>query len=107
MPGGFFLIYFLLLLIIPLWAQSRVRGAYKKYSQLPTSSQMTGYEVARKILDDNGLYDVTIEEVRGVLTDHYDPSKKAVRLSQENYRGRSIAAPAAAAHEDGQIGRAP
>lgn len=101
MPGGAFLIYFLLLLIIPFWAQAKVRGAYKKYSQIPTSSQMTGYEVARKILDDNGLYDVTVEEVRGQLTDHYDPSKKAVRLSQGNYRGRSMAAAAVAAHEVG------
>lgn len=101
MSGGAFLIYFLLLLIIPLWAQSRVRGAYRKYSKIPTSSQMTGYEVARKILDDNGLYDVTIEEVRGTLTDHYDPRSKTVRLSRDNYRGRSMAAAAVAAHEVG------
>src|SRR5690625_1487895 len=101
MPGEAFLIYFILLLVIPLWAQAKVRSAYKKYSQIATSSQMTGYEVARKILDDNGLFDVTVEEVNGVLTDHYHPSKKAVRLSKGNYRGRSMAAAAVAAHEVG------
>lgn len=96
-----FLVYFVLLLIIPLWAQSRVKSAYRKYSQIPTSSYMTGAEVARKILDDNGLYDVTVEATKGVLSDHYDPRKKVVRLSTDNYHGRSMAASAVAAHEVG------
>ena len=96
-----FLIYFILLLIIPIWAQMKVKGAYRKYSQVHASSGMTGAQVARKILDDNGLYDVTIEEVRGTLTDHYDPRSKVVRLSSDNYHGTSVAGAAVAAHEVG------
>ena len=62
---------------------------------------MKGAEVARKILDANGLYHVNIEEVRGVLSDHYDPRTKTVRLSSDNFHGHSIAAAAIAAHECG------
>ncbi|MBA4536097.1 zinc metallopeptidase [Bacillus aquiflavi] len=96
-----FLIYFALIIIIPLWAQMNVKGAYKKFSQVPSSSQMPGAEVARKILDANGLYDVTVEETGGVLSDHYDPRSKTVRLSSNNYHGHSIASAAVAAHEVG------
>lgn len=98
---GAYLIYLALILIIPIWAQMRVKGAYNKYSKVPVSSQMTGAQIARKILDDNGLYDVSIEEVQGVLSDHYDPRKKVVRLSTDNYHGHSMAAAAVAAHEVG------
>ncbi|HLS60180.1 MAG TPA: zinc metallopeptidase [Virgibacillus sp.] len=101
MSLGAYLIYFALLMIVPLWAQSRVKNTYKKYSKIATSSEMTGAQVARKILDDNGLYDVQIEEVKGVLTDHYDPRKKVVRLSSGNYHEKSMAASAVAAHEVG------
>jgi len=101
MSLGAYLIYFAILLILPLWAQMKVKSTYRKYSKEPTSSQVTGAEVARKILDDNGLYDVTIEEVQGTLTDHYDPRSKTVRLSSGNYHGRSMAAAAVAAHEVG------
>ncbi len=96
-----FLIYFILLLIIPIWAQMRVKSAYRKYSQVHASSGMTGAQVARKILDDNGLYNVSIEEVKGQLTDHYDPRSKVVRLSTDNYHGTSVAGAAVAAHEVG------
>ncbi|MCM3761244.1 zinc metallopeptidase [Alkalihalobacillus oceani] len=96
-----FLIYFILLLIIPIWAQMKVKSAYRKYSQVPASSGMTGAQVARKILDDNGLFNVRIEEVRGQLTDHYDPRSKVVRLSSDNYHGTSVAGAAVAAHEVG------
>ncbi len=96
-----FLIYFAVLLIIPLWAQSRVKSAYKKYSKVPNSSGMTGAEVARKILDENGLYSVSVEEVRGHLSDHYDPRSKTVRLSSGNFHGYSVAGAAIAAHEVG------
>ncbi|RWZ60283.1 zinc metallopeptidase [Halobacillus fulvus] len=98
---GSFIIYFALLLIIPLWAQSKVKSTYKKYSKVPVSSSMTGAEVARKILDDNGLYNVQVEEVRGQLTDHYDPRSKVIRLSTDIYHGRSTAGTAVAAHEVG------
>lgn len=95
------LIYFAILILIPLWAQMKVKSAYKKYSQVPASSGMTGAQVARKILDDNGLYNVTVEPIKGKLTDHYDPRAKAVRLSEENYFGHSVAGAAVAAHEVG------
>lgn len=101
MSIGAFLIYFAFLLIIPIWAQTKVKNTYKKYSKIATSSRMTGAQVARKILDDNGLYDVSIEEVKGVLSDHYDPRSKVVRLSSDNYHGHSMAASAVAAHEVG------
>lgn len=98
---GGYIIYFILLLAIPLWAQSRVKSTYKKYAKKPTSSYMTGAEVARKILNDNGIYDVQVEETRGILSDHYDPRKKVVRLSSSNYHGQSMASSAIAAHEVG------
>ncbi|GAA0423063.1 MAG: zinc metallopeptidase [Bacillota bacterium] len=103
MLGGFggYLIYLALLLIIPIWAQSKVKNTYKKYSKKATSSYMTGAQVARKILDENGLYHVTIEETKGTLSDHYDPRKKVVRLSTGNYHSQSMAASAVAAHEVG------
>ncbi|PTL40351.1 zinc metallopeptidase [Alkalicoccus saliphilus] len=96
-----FLIYFAVLLIIPMWASGRVKATYKKYSKVPASSGMTGAEVARKILDENGLYDVSIEPVKGQLSDHYDPRSKVVRLSKDNYYGDSVAGAAVAAHEVG------
>ncbi|RKL67568.1 Zn-dependent protease [Salipaludibacillus neizhouensis] len=98
---GGFILYFALLMIIPWWASSRVKSTYRKYSQVASSSGMTGAEVARKILNDNGIYDVTIEPVKGQLSDHYDPRKKVVRLSEHNYYGNSIAGAAVAAHEVG------
>ncbi|WP_019156018.1 zinc metallopeptidase [Robertmurraya massiliosenegalensis] len=99
--GFGFLIYFALIILIPIWAQLKVKGAYKKYSRVPSSSHMRGAEVARRILDTNGLYDVAVQETRGLLTDHYDPRSKTVRLSSENYHGHSVAAAAIAAHEVG------
>ncbi|MEF2291893.1 zinc metallopeptidase [Virgibacillus dokdonensis] len=103
MFGGFggYLIYVALLLLIPMWASARVKSTYKKYMKVPTSSYMTGVQVARRILDENSLYDVTIEETKGMLSDHYDPRKKVVRLSSDNYHGHSMAASAVAAHEVG------
>lgn len=101
MSLGAYLIYFAFLLIIPLWAQSKVKSTYRKYSKIATSRGKTGAEVARQILDENGLYDVRIEEVKGTLTDHYDPRSKVVRLSSNNYHGHSMAAVAVSAHEVG------
>lgn len=96
-----FLIYFILILIIPIFAQMKVRNAYSKYSKVPASNGYTGAEVARKILDENGLYSVKIEETHGVLSDHYDPTAKVVRLSSDIYHGHSLAGTAVAAHEVG------
>lgn len=95
------LIYFALIILVPLWAQFKVKRAYAKYSKVAASSHMRGAEVARRILDSNGLYHVGVEETRGHLTDHYDPRVKTVRLSSENYHGHSVAAAAIAAHEVG------
>lgn len=95
------LIYFALIILVPLWAQFKVKSAYAKYSKVASSSHTRGAEVARKILDANGLFHVGVEETRGHLTDHYDPRVKTVRLSSENYHGHSVAAAAIAAHEVG------
>ncbi|GKU80994.1 zinc metallopeptidase [Niallia sp. NCCP-28] len=96
-----YILYFIIILLVPLWAQMRVKSAYKKYSKVASTSHLSGREVARKILDENGLYNVTVEETRGVLSDHYDPRTKVVRLSSDNYHGHSVAAAAIAAHEVG------
>lgn len=97
-----FLIYIALLMIIPIWAQTRVKTTYTKFSKKPTSSQMTGAEVARRILDNNGLYNVQIGQAKGgTLSDHYDPRTKMVNLSKDIYHGRSMASSAVAAHEVG------
>lgn len=96
---GGYIIYIALLMIIPIWAQSKVKKTYKKYSKKATSSQMTGAEVARKILNDNGIYDVDIEVTKGVLSDHYDPRKKVLRLSKDIYHGQSMASSAIAAQD--------
>lgn len=96
-----FIIYFLLVLIIPIYAQFKVKSTFKKYSKVNSTSGMTGAEVARKILNDNGLFNVAVEETRGYLSDHYDPRAKVVRLSSANYHGHSVAGTAVAAHEVG------
>lgn len=98
---GSYLIYLAIIILIPIYAQMKVKGTYNKYSKVASSSRMTGAEVARRILDDNGLYNVHIEETRGYLSDHYDPRSKVVRLSSANYHGHSLAATAVAAHEVG------
>lgn len=92
---------FLMILIIPAIAQMQISMNYAKYKQVENSADLTGYEVARKILDENGLNDLYIVETRGNLTDHYDPNKKVVRLSSAIYHGSSIASLAVAAHECG------
>lgn len=88
-------------IILAIWAQSKVRSAYKKYSQQPNAAGLTGASVARRILDRYGMQDVDIEMVAGSLSDHYDPAKKVVRLSEPIYAGRSIASLAIASHEVG------
>lgn len=88
-------------LILVFWAQSKVKGAYSKYRQVPNSAGATGAQAARAILDANGLQQVTIEQTPGELSDHYDPRTKVLRLSPEVYSGRSIAAIGIAAHESG------
>lgn len=96
--------YFILLapgLLLMLWAQSRVKSAYRKWGQVRNMRGMTGAQAARMVLDNNGLQDVPIEAVPGDLTDHYDPRKRILRLSQGVYGVPSVAAVAVAAHEAG------
>lgn len=78
-----------------------LKSVFAKYNEMPASRGKTGADVAREILRSNQVNDVTVEEVPGELSDHYDPGAKAVRLSTNNYRGHSIAAVAVAAHEVG------
>ena len=92
------IIYFVIILLLPLYAQFKVKGTYKKYDKVHGMNGYTGAEVARMILDRNGLRHVRIEETPGVLSDHYDPSSKVVRLSSGNYDGTSLAGVAVAAH---------
>ena len=95
------IIYFVIILLLPLYAQFKVKGTYKKYDKVHGMNGYTGAEVARMILARNGLRHVRIEETPGVLSDHYDPSSKVVRLSSGNYHGTSLAGVAVAAHEVG------
>ena len=88
-------------LVIGLWAQWRLHSAFGKYSQVPVASGRTGAQTARRILDSAGLNDVPVAEVEGKLSDHYDPTKRALFLSPDNFRGASIAAVGVAAHEAG------
>ena len=88
-------------LLIGIWAQVKLSHAYGKYSKVPVESGMTGAQAARRILDDAGLNDMPVEEVPGHLSDHYDPVKRALFLSSENFSGRTVAAVGVAAHESG------
>lgn len=87
--------------IIVLWAQAKVNGSYRRFSKVRCHRGLTGVEVARQILDKNGLTDVHIVETQGELTDHYDPRRKVVRLSHNIFHGDSIASVSVAAHEVG------
>ncbi len=88
-------------LLLGIWAQMKLSHAYGKYSQVAVESGMTGAEAARRILNDAGLNDMPVEEVEGHLSDHYDPSKRALFLSSDNFQGRTVAAVGVAAHEAG------
>ena len=96
-----FLIAFLVPMAIGLWAQHRVKSTFARNLEVPVSHGLTGAEVARRVLDANGLHDVPIEETPGSLSDHYDPRNRSVHLSPEVYRGRSVSSTAVGAHEVG------
>lgn len=91
----------LLVMVLSFIIQQMLQSRFNKYSKVPTPGGMTGADVARKMLADNGITDVTVGSVAGQLTDHYDPSKKVINLSESVYSQRSIAAAAVAAHETG------
>ncbi|GAP20092.1 zinc metallopeptidase [Leptolinea tardivitalis] len=101
--GSYFtyLMFSLPALLLGLWAQAKVKSAFNKYSKVHNYTGLTGAQVARRLLDSNGLHDVRIEQVSGTLSDHYDPGSKTLRLSPEIYSTPSIAAAGVAAHEAG------
>lgn len=86
---------------IVIFAQARINSAYGKYKKVSCKKGMTGFDTARMILDNNGLNDIHIVEVKGKLSDHYDPTRKVVRLSHDVFHGSSIASISVAAHECG------
>ncbi|MBQ8174672.1 MAG: zinc metallopeptidase [Clostridia bacterium] len=102
----FFVDYWYIILVLPavilaFWAQMRVNSTFNKYSRVATRGGMTGYAAARMVLDRNGLSNVAIEEVKGHLSDHFDPRTNVIRLSSAVYHGNNAAAVGVAAHEAG------
>src|ERR1700761_420913 len=91
----------ILIAVVSLMVQWRFKSKFRKYSEMPLLSGMSGQEVAERMLRDNGIYDVQVVSVEGQLTDHYNPEAKTVNLSPDVYYSRSIAAAAVAAHECG------
>ncbi|MCW5765176.1 MAG: zinc metallopeptidase [Phycisphaeraceae bacterium] len=97
-------LYFLLVgpaMLLALWAQFRVKSTYHQTARVPARSGLTGAEAAARLLRANGISNVGIEQTEGVLSDHYDPSHKVLRLSPEVYHGTSLASLGIAAHEAG------
>ncbi len=98
--------------IVGLLVQWKLKSVFAKYSKVLSPGGMTGAQIAQKMLNNNGIYDVAVTCIKGQLTDHYDPTKKTVNLSEEVYRSNSVAAAAVAAHECGhavqhKVGYAP
>ncbi|MCA9418146.1 MAG: zinc metallopeptidase [Candidatus Omnitrophica bacterium] len=88
-------------LILSVGAQMMVKSAYKKYSQVPARSGLSGAQAAAQMLQASNIPDVGIEESQGMLSDHYDPGKKVLRLSPDVYHGRSLSSLGIACHEAG------
>ncbi|ARK10622.2 zinc metallopeptidase [Fibrella sp. ES10-3-2-2] len=99
MPGAYILM--IILFLVGLFVQWRLKSKFTEYSQIALSSGLTGAEVAQKMLYENGVTDVRVLSVDGQLTDHYNPQDKTVNLSPDVYHGRSVMAAAVAAHECG------
>lgn len=96
-----YLCFMLPAFILMMAVQLYVNSAYKKWSQVPARSRLTGYDAANRLIQNGGLYGVRVEGIKGKLTDHYDPRTKVLRLSQGVYDGASVASLAIAAHELG------
>ena len=92
---------FIVVMVLSFIIQNKLQSRFEKYSRVPLPSGMTGAQVAMKMLNDNGIYDVKVIPARGMLTDHYNPATKTVALSEGVYGSRSVAAAAVAAHECG------
>ena len=95
------IVFFLIMLILPLIAQIMVSSTFNKYKDVRNSRGLTADQVARQILDSNGLYHIRVERIGGNLTDHYDPTANVIRLSDSVYGSTSVAAIGVAAHECG------
>ncbi|MEO5944663.1 MAG: zinc metallopeptidase [Ferruginibacter sp.] len=91
----------LIFMLIGMAVQWQLKSRFAQYSKVPTGSGLSGAEIAKKMLNDNGIYDVEITSVPGALSDHYNPTNKTVNLSADVYEGRNVAAAAVAAHECG------
>jgi Zn-dependent membrane protease YugP len=98
---GLYILISLPALLLGLYAQAKVKSAFNKYSKVRSYTGLSGADVARHMLDTNGLQDIQIEQTRGMLSDHYDPRSRTLRLSQQVYQSNSIAAAGVAAHEAG------
>src|SRR5581483_3616074 len=98
---GFFMLLIILVMIFSLYAQFRVSSAYNRNALIPSRGHITGREAAEAVMARAGITDVEITETPGHLTDHYDPLNKRLVLSEENYRGTSLAALGVSAHEAG------
>lgn len=94
-------ILFIGIALVSYLVQANLKNKFEKYSRIPVDNGMTGCEVAKKMLYDNGIYDVAVVSTSGMLTDHYNPATKTVNLSEDVYYERSVAAAAVAAHECG------
>lgn len=106
MPFGLFDPSMLLLvpaMILAFWAQWKVTHTYRRYSQVRAENGLNGTQMAKAIMNRNGVTDVAVEEVGGVLSDHYDPRARKVRLSASTFREPSLAAMAVGAHEVGHV----
>ena len=95
------IIYLIPAMVFTMYAQSKVKSTFNRYINIGTTKGYTGAQVAESILREKGLYDVSVQMTSGHLTDHYDPKKRAVRLSRDVYHGSSIASVSVAAHEVG------
>ncbi len=98
---GLYFLFALPALLLGFWAQAKVRGAFQKYSKVRTYANFSGAQVARYVLDNSGMQSVKVEQTGGMLSDHYDPRTRTLRLSQDVYNGNSVAAAGIAAHEAG------
>ena len=98
---GAFILAFIVPMLLGFWAQHRVKSTFAKNLEVPVANGMTGAQVARRVLDANGLNEVPVEETPGQLSDHYDPRSRSVHLSPHVFQGVSVASTAVAAHEVG------
>jgi len=90
-------------ILLALYAQAKVQGTFRRYSRIAARSGLTGAQVARELLKNNRIYDVSVELTQGMLSDHYDPRRRVLRLSPEVYHSNSLAALGVAAHEVGHV----